>query len=97
METFNKKGKKVLTLTFDIQAALDAVWHEDLIFKMLKYSIRRYLINWTKGFLSNRSFEVKVYDSITKPEPIIPGVLQGSSISPILFGIFIDDIPMVSP
>ena len=74
MEAFNKKGRKVLTLSFDIQAAFDAVWHEGLIYKMLKYNIPRYLINWTRGFLSNRSFEVKVNDSITKPAPIITGV-----------------------
>ena len=97
MEAFNKKGRKVLTLSFDIQAAFDAVWHEGLIYKMLKYNIPRYLINWTRGFLSNRSFEVKVNDSITNPAPIITGVPQGSSISPILFGIFINDIPMGSP
>ena len=35
MEAFNKKGKKILTLSFDIQAAFDAVWHVGLIYKML--------------------------------------------------------------
>ncbi len=96
LETMNKKESKVLSLSFDIQAAFDAVWHDGLIFKMHKANVPRYIIDWTSFFLANRSFTVKVNDAVSESAPIVTGVPQGSSVSPILFSIFINDIPMGS-
>ena len=93
LEAFNMKNK-VLSFSFDIQAAFDAVWHSGLVFKMQKAGVPRYMVGWTRVFLANRSFTVKVNDSTSLLAPIISGVPQGSSISPILFSIFINDIPM---
>jgi hypothetical protein len=96
LEAFNKRDRKVLSLSFDIQAAFDAVWHEGLIFKMLKAGIPDYMTKWTTAFLADRSFQVRVNETVSESSPIVTGVPQGSSISPILFGIFINDIPMSS-
>ena len=96
MEAFNKKGRKLMTLSFDIQGAFDAVWHDGLIYKMIKLNIPDYLVKWTRCFLANGSFEVKVNDAVSETAPIITGVPQGSSLSPIMFSIFINDIPMGS-
>ncbi len=95
LEAFNKH-ENVLSLAFDIQAAFDAVWHKGLILKMQKLKVPEYIIRWTKFFLADRTFEVRVGDAISERAPIITGVPQGSSISPILFSIFINDIPMRS-
>ena len=46
LEAFNKKVN-VLSLSFDIQAAFDAVWHDGLIFKMQKFGIPSYIVEWT--------------------------------------------------
>ena len=96
LEAFNIKDRKVLSLSFDIQAAFDAVWHDGLIFKMQKAGVPGYLIKWTTAFLNGRTFQVRVNDALSTAAPIVTGVPQGSSISPILFSIFINDIPMES-
>ena len=93
LEAFNV-DKKVLSFSFDIQAAFDAVWHHGLVFKMQKAGVPRYMVNWTRAFLSDRTFSVRVNDSISALAPIITGVPRGSSVSPILFSMFINDIPM---
>jgi exonuclease III len=92
LESYRKK-KKVLSLSFDIQAAFDAVWHKGLLFKLRKLGVPEYITRWTTRFLENRSFDVRVGDSISGRSPIVTGVPQGSSISPILFSVFINDIP----
>jgi len=92
LESYRNK-KKVLSLSFDIQAAFDAVWHNGLLFKLRKLGVPGYITRWTTRFLENRSFDVRVGDSVSGRSPIVTGVPQGSSISPILFSVFINDIP----
>jgi hypothetical protein len=91
-EAFNR-GKKILSLYFDIEAAFDAVWHDGLIYKMIIMKVPTYIIMWVYHFLQNRNFDVRVGESISTLAKILTGVPQGSSISPILFSIFINDIP----
>ena len=92
-EAFNR-GKKVVSLFFDIEAAFDCVWHDALIYKLIGIKLPCYLILWISDFLTDRSFVIKVGDAVSAPAPIAGGVPQGSSISPILFSIFINDIPV---
>ena len=64
-----------------------------MIYKMIKYEVPSYLIMWCCSFLRKRSFDVRVGDCLSRSSPIEAGVPQGSSISLILFSIFINDIP----
>ena len=93
LESFNR-DKKVCCIFFDISAAFDKVWPVGLIFKLVKIKLPLYLINWIVTFLNNRQFRVKIGDYCTEYFEILTGVPQGSVLSPTLFSIYINDIPM---
>ena len=93
LEAFNKKEKAV-GIFFDIASAFDKVWHEGLIFKMVKLKIPYYLVRLIQEFLTDRSFIVKIGQEMSKECKIECGVPQGAVLSPTLFSIFVNDVPI---
>ena len=87
--------KKVVLITYDIQAAFDHVNYTCLIFKLLKTGLPIYLCKWISEFLRERNFKVKVNDMVSTSRCLRRGTPQGCISSPICFNIFINDIPLV--
>lgn len=92
-EQFNRK-RKVCTLFFDISKAFDKVWHSGLLHKLKQVKTPQYIINWIRAFLLNRKFYVKINDKKSLTEIILAGVPQGAILSPLLFNIYINDVPI---
>jgi retron-type reverse transcriptase len=83
---------KNCVIFFDITKAFGIIWHNGLLFKLIKNKFDKFIIIWISEFLKNRSFKIKVNSSFSNDFKIEVGVPQGGVLSPILFNIFINDI-----
>lgn len=86
-----------LVIFIDFARAFDSVWHDALLLKLCRLQYPPQVIHTIKNFLRNRSYRIKVNDSISNPKPIHSGVPQGSCLSPALFNLFLQDFPTVRP
>jgi hypothetical protein len=91
---FNNRAKKLRTILvgLDVKAAYDSVWHDGLIYKLLRLPLPRNLIGWLVDFLRDRKLQVRVNGHLSQIATVNCGVPQGSPISPLLYIIYTSDL-----
>ena len=90
-----ENGEFVVGVYLDFSKAFDTVDHSILFVKLEYYGIRGIALDWFKSYLTGRKQYVTYNGTSSSTKVIKCGVPQGSILGPLLFLLYINDLPNV--
>jgi hypothetical protein len=88
----------MLTITdfLDVAKTFDTVWIDGLLYKVLLLTIQSYIVPNTSSYLRNRTFKQFFQTATSSRRDMRAGVAEGGLISPVIFSLYINDMPSLS-
>ncbi len=86
------KDDKIMLVFLDIKKAFDSIDRDKLIIKLEAIGVRGNALSWFTSYLDGRRQCVSMYGVNSDLLPVNYGVVQGSTLGPILFLIYINNI-----
>jgi len=88
-------GKNLLTgaAFLDAAKAFDTVWIDGLLSNLSPLKLPSYIVQTISSYLRDRTFEASFYTATSYRRGMRAGVTHGGFISPVLFSLYVNDIP----
>ena len=77
----------------DVAKAFDTVWIDCLLYKLTLLNLQSYIVHTILSYLRGRTFETSFQTATSSRRGMRAGIAQGGLISPVLFSLYVNDMP----